>query len=75
MPDVKEPSNSQNLDQVVSEESAKLCDDRQFWESCISWLIGEDSVDVERAINRADRLTEARRQRFPVQIQWINNDN
>lgn len=75
MPDVKEPSNPQNLDQVVSEESAKLYDDRQFWESCISWLIGEDTVDVERAINVADRLIEARRQRFPVQIEWTNNGN
>lgn len=75
MPDLKNSSDSQNIDQLTCEENAKLCDDREFWDACISWLIDGETINPERAIKIADDLTEARRQRFPVQQTWISTSN
>jgi hypothetical protein len=51
-----------------TEERQRMMSDREFWTSCIHYIIDEGMTEsgAERTISVADKLLEARRERFPL---------
>jgi hypothetical protein len=64
----KQPKEKEETPIDFDEEKERLKDDKDFWESSVSDVIeeGASEKEADKAIDVADKLLDAKRERFPL---------